>query len=170
MVGRLEWFGHEIIVAAPNFAPMYVTRTPTIKTDRRDACALAEAWRVGVYRAAHRVSDAQRHVRARLTVRDALMRTRTGCIAVIRALPWQHGWRVLTGTALGFISRVLALTRPGRMLSELAPRLAVIRQVNESWQHKPTRHPMAVQVPALRHPRPRTARSLRRPTGTYRLA
>ena len=72
----LERLGHEVIVADPNFAPMYATRTRKIKTDRRDARALAEACRLGAYCPAHRVSDAQRHVRARLTVRDALMRTR----------------------------------------------------------------------------------------------
>src|SRR5262249_24685195 len=93
----LERLGHEVIVAAPNFAPMYATRTRTIKTDRRDARALAEACRLGAYRAAHRLSDAQRHVRGRLTVRDALVRTRTGYIRVIRARLRQHGWRVPAG-------------------------------------------------------------------------
>src|SRR5215831_1248776 len=63
----LEQLGHEVIVADPNFAPMYATRTRTIKTDRRDARALAEACRLGAYRPTHRLSDAQRHVRARLT-------------------------------------------------------------------------------------------------------
>jgi transposase len=38
----LERLGHEVIVADPTFAPMYATRTRTIKTDRRDARALAE--------------------------------------------------------------------------------------------------------------------------------
>jgi transposase len=37
----LERLGHEVIVADPNFAPMYATRTRKIKTDRRDARALA---------------------------------------------------------------------------------------------------------------------------------
>jgi hypothetical protein len=57
-----------------------------LKTDRRDARALAEACVLGAYRRAHRLSDAQRHVLARLTVRDALVRTRTGYIAVARSL------------------------------------------------------------------------------------
>jgi hypothetical protein len=39
----LEGLGHEVIVADPNFAPMYATRTRKVKTDRRDARALAEA-------------------------------------------------------------------------------------------------------------------------------
>jgi transposase len=55
----LERLGHEVIVADPNFAPMYATRSRKIKTDRRDARALAEACRLGAYRPAHRLSDAQ---------------------------------------------------------------------------------------------------------------
>ena len=39
----LEDLGHEVIVADPNFAPMYATRSRRVKTDRRDARALAEA-------------------------------------------------------------------------------------------------------------------------------
>ena len=39
----LEALGHDVIVADPNFAPMYAQRTRKVKTDRRDARALAEA-------------------------------------------------------------------------------------------------------------------------------
>jgi transposase len=77
----LEGLGHEVIVADPNFAPMYATRTRKVKTDRRDARALADANLLGAYRPAHRLSDPQRHVRGRLGVRDALVRTRTRYIA-----------------------------------------------------------------------------------------
>jgi hypothetical protein len=65
----LEALGHEVIVADPNFAPMYATRPRKVKTDRRDARALAEACLLGAYRPAHRLSDPQRHVRGRLVVR-----------------------------------------------------------------------------------------------------
>jgi transposase len=78
-------------------------------------------------------------VRGRLTVRDALVRTRTGYIAVIRALLRQHGWRVPTGSAEGFIRRVLALSLPGRLRSELAPLLAVMRQVNQQLAYSDER-------------------------------
>jgi transposase len=135
----LEGLGHEVIVADPNFAPMYATRSRRIKTDRRDARALAEACRLGAYRPAHRLSDAQRHVRGRLTVRDARVRTRTGYISVIRALLRQHGWRVPTGSAEGFMRRVLALALPGRLLSELAPLLAVMRPVNQQLAYSDER-------------------------------
>jgi len=33
----VEGLGHEVIVADPNFAPMYATRARKVKTDRRDA-------------------------------------------------------------------------------------------------------------------------------------
>ncbi|HEX8338425.1 MAG TPA: transposase, partial [Pyrinomonadaceae bacterium] len=36
---HLEALGHEVIVADPNFAPMYATRDKKIKTDKRDARA-----------------------------------------------------------------------------------------------------------------------------------
>jgi transposase len=127
----LEGLGHEVIVADPNFAPMYATRTRKVKTDRRDARALAEACLLGAYRPAHRLSDAHRDVRGRLAVRDALVRTRTGYIALIRALLRRHGWRVPTGSADTFIRRVVALPLPGRLLSEVAPLLAVMRPVNQ---------------------------------------
>lgn len=45
-----------MIVADPNYAPMYATRSRRVKTDRRDARTLAEALRLGAYRPAHRVS------------------------------------------------------------------------------------------------------------------
>src|SRR5438128_2360905 len=127
----LEGLGHEVVVADPNFAPMYATRTRKVKTDRRDARALAEAGRLGAYRPAHRLSDAQRHVRGRLAVREALVRTRTRSIALIRALLRRHGWQVPTGSAETFSRRVVALPLPGRLLSEVAPLLAVMRSVNQ---------------------------------------
>jgi transposase len=127
----LEALGHEVIVADPNFAPMYAQRRRNVKTDRRDASALAEASVLGAYRRAHRVSDDQRHVRGRLTVRDALVRTRTGYIAVIRSLLRQHGYRVRSGGADAFIECVRDLPLPGRLLSEIGPLLAVMRQVNQ---------------------------------------
>ena len=128
--GREGW-GPEVIVADPTFAPLDAARSRKIKPDRRDARALAEACRGGADRPAHRLSDAQRHGRGRLTVRDARVRTRTGYVSVVRALLRQHGWRGPTGSAAGFIRRVLALPRPGRRRSEVAPRLAVMRQVNQ---------------------------------------
>jgi hypothetical protein len=90
---------------------MYATRSRKVKTDRRDARALAEACLLGAYRPAHRLCDPQRHVRA-------------GCwfgtppsehardISVIRALLRQQGYRVPSGSAENFIQRVQRLPLP----------------------------------------------------------
>jgi transposase len=126
----LEALGHEVIVADPNFAPMYATRTRKVKTDRRDARALADACLLGAYRPAHRLSDPQRHVRGRLLVRDAIVRTRTRSISLARALLRQHGYGVASGSAEAFPTRVGALTLPGPLLSVIAPLLAVMRHLN----------------------------------------
>ena len=58
----LEAAGHEVLVADPNYAPMYGELRRQIKTDRRDVAALAEANRRGWYRATQRVSSPQRAV------------------------------------------------------------------------------------------------------------
>ncbi|MDY7232114.1 IS110 family transposase [Hyalangium rubrum] len=60
----LAKLGHEVVVADPNFAPMYATRSRRVKTDKRDARTLAEACKLGAYKPAHRTSDARRHLRA----------------------------------------------------------------------------------------------------------
>src|SRR5712691_9257148 len=126
----LEALGHEVIVADPNFAPMYTTRTRKVKTDRRDARALADACLLGAYRRAHRLSDPQRHVRGRLLVRDALVRARTRYISLIRALLRQQGYRVPSGGAEAFVTRVRARALPGPLLSLIAPLFAVMRHLN----------------------------------------
>ena len=47
----LEAAGHEVVVADPNYVPMYGELPRKVKTDRRDVAALAEANRRGWYRA-----------------------------------------------------------------------------------------------------------------------
>jgi hypothetical protein len=117
-----------------------------VKTDRRDARALADACLLGAYRPAHRLSDPQRQVRARLLVRDAIVRTRTRYISLIRALLRQHGYRVPSGSAEGFLRRVRAMGLPGQLLSQIAALLAIMRHLNrqltysdETIEHMPIR-------------------------------
>ena len=94
---------------------MYAGRTRKVKTDRRGVRALAEASLLGAYRRpARRLPDPQRQVGGRLLVRDALVRTRTRYISVIRALLRQHGYRVPSGSAEHFVHRVQSLPLPGR--------------------------------------------------------
>lgn len=51
------------------------------------------------YREIHRVSDARRHLRAQLAVRDALVRTRTRFIAISKAAVRREGLRLPSGEA-----------------------------------------------------------------------
>jgi len=146
----LEALGHEVIVADPNFAPMYATRSRKVKTDRRDARALAEACLLGAYRPAHRLSDPQRPVRGRLLVRDAVVRTRPRYISLIRALLRQHGCHVPSGSAESFVPRVQGLPLPGRVRSVVAPLLALLRPLNRQLTYSDTTiEHLAVQDPRV---------------------
>jgi transposase len=93
---HLEGLGHEVIVADPNFAPMYATRDKKIKTDKRYARALCEACRLGAYRPAHRTSERQRRIRALLLIRSTLVRTRSKYISLIGSLARREGCRIAT--------------------------------------------------------------------------
>jgi len=126
----LEELGHEVIVADPNYAPMYATRSRRVKTDRRDAQALMDACRLGAYRPAHRLSDTQRQVRALLVVRDNLVRTRVRQIQVIRALTRREGLRVRSGEAASFGERLSEVELPEWLRSILAPVSAAMDEVN----------------------------------------
>jgi len=126
----LEELGHEVIVADPNFAPMYAQRSRKVKTDRRDARALCEACALGAYRPAHRSSEASRALRAQVAVREALVQTRTRHISLIRALLRQQGYRVRSGGAASFAERVGELELPEALQDQMAPLLAVMRSVN----------------------------------------
>lgn len=122
----LEALGHEVVVADPNYRPMYGDRVRRSKTDRRDAIALAQACRLGAYRPAHRVSDEQRRVRRTLTTRDLLIKTRTAAINVIRAMMKAEGQRVMGGHAESFPKRVLEMTLDKEMLDAVKPLLKMI--------------------------------------------
>jgi transposase len=127
---HLESLGHTVIVADPNFAPMYAARRRGVKTDRRDARTLMEALRLGAYRAIHRASAAQRHVRAQLAVRDALIRTCTRYVNVVRALTRREGLRLASGGPEHLERKLAALSLAPELVAELAPLRVVLEPVN----------------------------------------
>jgi transposase len=126
----VEELGHEVIVADPNFAPMYATRSRRIKTDRRDAQALMDACRLGAYRPAHRLSEVQRQVRAELVVRDALVRTRVRYVALIRALLRQQGVRVRSGYTPSFGRRAAEAAMSSELRATVGPLLELLEPVS----------------------------------------
>lgn len=96
VVGVLERLGFEVTFADPNFAPMYSTLDNKVKTDRRDARALADALRVGAFRKAHRLSAPMQRIREVLAARDMLVRNRAGLVVLVRAQIEKLGHRLPT--------------------------------------------------------------------------
>lgn len=117
----LEAAGHEVIVADPNYAPMYGETTRRIKTDRRDVAALAEANRRGWYRVAHRTSAAQRDTKQILRARRWLVQQRSGGVSLVRSLLRQSGYRLGTGSCETVPTRVARLAVRGELAETLAP-------------------------------------------------
>lgn len=126
VAAALEAAGHEVVVADPNYAPMYGARQRRIKTDTRDAAALAEACRLGIVRRAHRVSRAQRTLRQELAVRRQLVRMRTGLIAHVRALLRQDGLRLGSGSSPTVHDRVARLDLPAPLRAVVTPLLEAL--------------------------------------------
>jgi len=117
----LEGAGYLVVVADPNFAPMYGAVHRRVKTDHRDVVALAEANRRGWYRPAYRPSAAQRANRQVLRAREQLVQMRTGTISVIRALLRQHGYRAPRATSAAFAAKVTGLALPPALAATIAP-------------------------------------------------
>lgn len=128
---HLENLGHEVVVADPNYAPMYATRSRRVKTDKRDARALAEALRVGAYRAVHRASAERRHIRAELAVREALVRTRSRYISLAKSFIRRDGLRVSGSEAGRVAQRIAELELSGPLAAELMPLFQVLAPINE---------------------------------------
>lgn len=122
---HLESLGHDVVVADPGFAAMYATRSKRVKTDKRDARTLCDALQLGAFRAIHRASDAQRSLRAHLVVRDALVRTRTRYVAILKAFVRREGLRIPSGDAEHTVAKLAALPLPPHVLDELAPLVAL---------------------------------------------
>jgi transposase len=122
----LEAAGHAVIVADPNYAPMYGELQRKVKTDRRDVAALAEANRRGWYRPAHRTSAAQRTTRQRLRTRRQLVQVRSGAVALIRSLVKQEGYRLPPCSAERVPARVPQLALPAALAATLAPLARII--------------------------------------------
>ena len=127
----LEELGHEVIVGDPNYAPMYAQRTRRVKTDRRDARALAHACRLGAYRPAHRTSDGRRELRTVLAMREALVRTRTAWISRIQPVLRREGYRIRSGKAETFVARVEELAVSETLRLAIGPVLELFQPLNE---------------------------------------
>jgi transposase len=128
---HLESLGHDVIVADPNYGAMYARRSRRVKTDRRDAAALADACQKGNYRPAHRRSARQRIVQSMLNVRRELTDSRTRAILLIRATTRSAGFRIRSGRTETFLDRLAALNLPASMIATLLPLRSVIEVLDD---------------------------------------
>jgi transposase len=123
----LEGLGHTVIVADPNYLPMYGARSRKVKTDKRDVAALAEACRTGMYRPAHRASAGARTQRQTLKVRRHLVQQRSTLICLLRALLRQEGIRLASGSSERVLARLAAVDLPVALAAVLAPVRTVLQ-------------------------------------------
>ena len=128
---HLESMGFEVIVADPGFAPMYATRDKKLKTDKRDARALAQAAQLGAYKPAHRLSDEQRALRTQVQIRQTLVQTRTKIINQVCAVLLAQGLRVGTGAPEHFAKRVQGVQMPQPLRELMEPLISMLTPLNE---------------------------------------
>ena len=150
---ELETLGHEVIVADPNYAPMYGTRVRKVKTDGRDTAALTDACRLGIFRRAHRVSAAQRARRQQLRIRRHLVRMRSGSVSLLRAILRQDGWRLPSGAVEAIEARLDRLALPTALTAILEPLRTWLVELNrliatadEEVAHTAKRDAIATQL------------------------
>jgi transposase len=127
---ELEGLSHEVIVADPNFAPMYCERTRRVKTDRRDAEALALACLRGNYRPAHRLSEAQRLRRTAVGAREILVVARAKSVTFIKSQLRGWGLEVRSGSTAAFLQRLAEVELSTALQRELTPLLRTLEHLN----------------------------------------
>jgi transposase len=127
----LEELGCQVVVADPNFAPMYATRSKKVKTDRRDARALCEACRLGAYRAAHRISDEARATKNLLAVREQLVLTRSRYISFAKSLLRGEGLRLNSVDADRLSRKLEAMELPAVLRQTLTPLIEAMKTLDE---------------------------------------
>lgn len=126
----LESLGHEVIVADPSYVLMYGTVSRRVKTDARDARALADACRMGAYRVAHRTSATQRRTRRKLVARDTLVKARTRLLTMCQGVLRQFGINVPTGAAESFSKRLSKASIPEDVREDFEPILGSLEAIN----------------------------------------
>ena len=112
---HLESLGHEVIVADPNYAPMYGSRSRKVKTDGRDTAALFDACRLGIYRRAHRVVPRSGHAASSCASDGIWCRCAVAVSCLLRAVLRQDGWRLPSGSVEAVDQRLDRLALPAAL-------------------------------------------------------
>jgi transposase len=127
---ELEALGHDVIVADPNYTPMYGERSRRVKTDRRDVAALAEACRLGIYRPVHRRSPSHWALQWQLNVRDQLVWSRSRSMSLVRSVARMGGVHLISGHADSFLTRLEGTDMPDAVRGAILPLQVMMRELN----------------------------------------
>jgi transposase len=130
----LEGLGLEVVVGDPRFGPMYARQDRRIKTDRRDAKALADALRMGAVRPAHRRSDASVQIRRAVVIRNGLVKARTKLVNQARSICEREGFAQIGARAAPerFLDALAELELDERLAMDILPAMAEVQALNET--------------------------------------
>jgi len=126
----LESLGCKVVVADPRFSPMYAQKNKRVKTDKRDARALADALRMNAFQPAHRKSDGARRLFGLLKARAQLVRKRTSYVTFVRAQCERDGVILPRKKAGRFELAIEAVHIEAQLFEIIAPILVVINALN----------------------------------------
>jgi len=130
----LREMGHEVVVADPNFLPMYIdAKSKRKKTDKRDASLLSQALLTGNWRGSHERSEAAQINKMRLDARARHVRTRTQLINALKAMLSQWGIPKFRGApeAVPAGIRALMTELPQDVQALLEPEVKALEAENE---------------------------------------
>ena len=152
-VSRLiEEIGHEVVVCAPRRVRLIAEST--LKSDEVDAEVLARLGRIDVGflgRAQHRSERAQLRM-AHLTVRSALVQSRTKWINTVRGILRGFGYRVPGGRSGTFHQRCAKLAMPKELREAAQPLLTQLEQITEEIERlEGELETMAAELPVVQH-------------------
>lgn len=164
----LEGQGHVVVVADPRYRLMYATGDKKIKTDKRDARALANALRVNAYRLAHRKSDGARAMRIKLKLRENVVKARTRLVTQVRsACEWEGV--ILPSCATTTFPDVVAREQMGpelrdaieTVVREVAALNEILEVADEEIAELAAHDPVIARLDAVRGIGPLTAAAFR---------
>jgi len=152
----LEGLSHTVLVADPNFGPMYAHADKHLKTDRRDAHALLFAVKVGAYRLTVRRSDEDMLIKTLLASRSTLVGNRVKLINRTRATLQRFGIVEESSAPEGYADSVRRDCGSDRLLAALEPSLRAldaltkeIFELDQVLEAEAGKNPIAVRLDRL---------------------
>ena len=123
-------FHHEVVVVNPRRVRLIAEST--MKTDAADAEILARLSRFDpqLLHQVYRRSDEAQHLRSRLRVRGALVKSRTALINTVRGIVRAQGYRLPSSTTSRFVERFVAAQIPEELRQLLDPLMETLVALN----------------------------------------